>query len=578
VANKQSIVKTRIGWETLLVVSLLIVTFIPFLGENLYSTKGEPREAVIAVSMLNSGNWILPVTFGAEIPYKPPMLAWCIALLGKLNGGVVTEALSRLPSALAVIIMVLAGFRLYARRTGVGLAVAMSLITAGCFEVFRNATICRVDMLVTMFIVTALYAFFRQWGKHPDGTWRPSWLAAMLMAGGVLTKGPVGMLLPCMVIWVFRLMRGNGFRQTTVSVGVSALISLMLPAAWYFAAYQQGGDEFLRLAMEENFGRFTGTMSYESHENPAWYNLLTLSYGISPYNLLLMLSLFVLPWVIKRRSGTKVSLTMRGWWRKLRAMNGLELFSLLAAVLIFVFYCIPKSKRSVYLLPVYPFVAYFIAVYARWLIRRAPRLVKAYCWVICVLGVVASVAVVVALRGDIPMQIASSCPSQVIAAFGKRGTHFWPSFFALFAITSGIGLGRELIFSKTRGCFGWTMVYTLVIYWMVSSAVLPAVMNVKSDRPIAAWLAGVLPKGEPLYSYRTDPMWRYYTVNFYMNDRLRLFEVEQPMQGYVIVGEEDVTPFVAGPALGYRLTEIATTMKESSETGQPVKLFKFEKR
>ena len=87
---------TRIGWETLLVAGLLILTFIPFLGENLYSTKGEPREAVIAVAMLQSGDWVLPVTFGAEIPYKPPMLAWCIALFGSLNGGVVTEFLSRL--------------------------------------------------------------------------------------------------------------------------------------------------------------------------------------------------------------------------------------------------------------------------------------------------------------------------------------------------------------------------------------------------------------------------------------------------------------------------------------------------
>ena len=102
------------------------------------------------------------------------------------------------------------------------------------------------------------------------------------MSGGVLTKGPVGMLLPCMVVFGFRLMRGNGFWKTTVSVGLSALLSLVLPALWYLAAYQKGGEEFLRLAMEENFGRFTGTMSYESHENPAWYNLLTLAYGLAP--------------------------------------------------------------------------------------------------------------------------------------------------------------------------------------------------------------------------------------------------------------------------------------------------------
>lgn len=565
----------KIGWETLLVAGLLVMTFIPFLGENLFSTKGEPREAVIAVSMLKSGNWILPVTFGAEIPYKPPMLAWCVAALGKLNGGVVTEFLSRLPSAIAMIVMCLAGFRLYARRGSVNMAVAMVLITAGSFEVFRNATICRVDMLVTMFIVTALYAFYRQWYRHPGGTWRPSLLAALLMTGGVLTKGPVGMLLPCMVIFVFRLMKGNGFRQTVVSVGLAALLSLLLPAAWYFAAYQQGGDEFLRLAMEENFGRFTGTMSYESHENPAWYNLLTLSYGISPYNLLLLLSLGALPFVKRASASAKAAHTLSGWWRRLRSMEPLQLFSMLAAVLIFVFYCIPKSKRSVYLLPVYPFVAYFIAIYARWLLGAVPRLVKTYCWVIAVIGTAVSGAVLAAMWGWIDPSVAGERQMPVMVLLRSEGTRFIPVAFTILALAGGIWLRRELIFSRARGCFGWTMVYTLVIYWMVSAAVLPAAMNHKSDRLIALYLERTVNPGEPLYSYRPDPMWRYYTVNFYMHDRLRLFDVEQPQQGTLIVGDEDFETLLQTAGDSYTFRELAAITRRSSETGQPVILLRF---
>ena len=49
-----------------------------------------------------------------------------------------------------------------------------------------------------------------------------------------------------------------------------AVVSCILPAAWYLAAYQQGGDNFIALVMEENFGRFMGKMTYESHENPAY--------------------------------------------------------------------------------------------------------------------------------------------------------------------------------------------------------------------------------------------------------------------------------------------------------------------
>ena len=59
---------------TLLLV--LIVTFVPWLGDTLFNTKGEPREALVAVTMLNSGDFILPESYGADIPYKPPFLAW----------------------------------------------------------------------------------------------------------------------------------------------------------------------------------------------------------------------------------------------------------------------------------------------------------------------------------------------------------------------------------------------------------------------------------------------------------------------------------------------------------------------
>ena len=65
-----------------------------------FNTKGEPREAIVALSMLMSGDWVLPVSFGADIPYKPPFLAWMIAMLS-LPFGSVSELTARLPSILA---------------------------------------------------------------------------------------------------------------------------------------------------------------------------------------------------------------------------------------------------------------------------------------------------------------------------------------------------------------------------------------------------------------------------------------------------------------------------------------------
>lgn len=55
-----------------LLFALCIATLFPFLGETLFNTRGEPREAVVALSMIQDGNWILPVNNGVDLAYKPP--------------------------------------------------------------------------------------------------------------------------------------------------------------------------------------------------------------------------------------------------------------------------------------------------------------------------------------------------------------------------------------------------------------------------------------------------------------------------------------------------------------------------
>ena len=70
----------------LLLISVL--TFLPFLGLTDFHTKGEPREAIVAYSMLETGNWILPQNNGGDIAYKPPFFHWLIAGFSALNGAV----------------------------------------------------------------------------------------------------------------------------------------------------------------------------------------------------------------------------------------------------------------------------------------------------------------------------------------------------------------------------------------------------------------------------------------------------------------------------------------------------------
>ena len=62
-------------------VALCVVSLFLFLGQTFFNTRGEPREAVVALSMLQQGNWVLPVNNGVELAFKPPFFHWCIAAI-----------------------------------------------------------------------------------------------------------------------------------------------------------------------------------------------------------------------------------------------------------------------------------------------------------------------------------------------------------------------------------------------------------------------------------------------------------------------------------------------------------------
>ena len=75
---------------------LCLASFVMMVAASAFNTRGEPREAIVAMSMLQDGNWILPINNGDEIAFKPPLLHWLIALFS-LPFGEISVGTSRLP-------------------------------------------------------------------------------------------------------------------------------------------------------------------------------------------------------------------------------------------------------------------------------------------------------------------------------------------------------------------------------------------------------------------------------------------------------------------------------------------------
>lgn len=558
-----------------LLAALCVVGLFLFLGESLFNTRGEPREAVVALSMLQDGNWILPVNNGVDMAYKPPLFHWCIALFSTVAGGV-SEYTSRMPSAVALALMVLGGYGFYARRRGSELAFLMGLITLTNFEVHRAGTNCRVDMLLSALMVLALYQLYR-WGEK--GLKGVPWTGILCLSGAFLTKGPVGMALPCLVVAVFLWIRGMKFGRIFLSFLGVGLASCVLPLAWYVAAYRQGGDEFLQLVLEENVYRLLGKMSYESHENPAYYNLITVIAGYVPYTLLVLISLFALKY--RKWSGKPAA-----WWNRFRAyvrkMDDVRLFSLLSIVLIFVFYCIPKSKRSVYLLPVYPFLAYFLAEYLVYLTRRHVRVVKIFGSVMAVLAGLLLVVFFSLRMGWIPDSIFSGSHADQNIAF-KRALESVPlgivSWILLLLMAGSIvWFVSFLKKGKSAVRLPYAVIGVIVAIFLGLDGIFqPAVLNVKSDKPIAERIASIVPEGK-LYSYRTDitPGNRMhpFTINFYLGDRVVPFDVFEPQKGFLIVGNAEIEDFKeAYPA--YQVEEVFDSGHRSCDDHKIIHFYRF---
>ena len=143
-----------------MVIVICIISVLPWIGLGDFSTKGEPREAAVAVSMLETGNWVLPQVYANEFAYKPPLAHWLMAV-ASLPQGYVSEFTSRLPSALAFIILI--GFTLvfFGKRLRFQQAFIATLLLITCIEIHRAAMTTRVDMLLTTFIVIGLYQLYR---------------------------------------------------------------------------------------------------------------------------------------------------------------------------------------------------------------------------------------------------------------------------------------------------------------------------------------------------------------------------------------------------------------------------------
>lgn len=330
----------------LAVFSVALLMLAPVMSLRDFSVSNELRYLSIVDEMIRDGNIFALYNHGLVYADKPPLYFWLLALchliLGK-HSIFAASLISFLPALGIAVIMdkwvtsALSGNASPSERA------AFSFLLLGQVLFIGTAVFVRMDMLMTFFIVLSLYTFLSMYkGKLPAR--RGQLLLPLWIFLALFTKGPVGILMPIVVILVFLI--GNkewkliprylGWRTWTVLA--------VLCAAWFTAVYFEGGKEYLNnLLFHQTIDRAVNSFD---HKAPVWFYFAYIWITSLPFCFLLVPSVVL---SLKDRKGRTPD----------------ELLMAEAVVSVVVMLSMFSSKLFIYLLPVFPFLAYLFPLYVR---------------------------------------------------------------------------------------------------------------------------------------------------------------------------------------------------------------------
>jgi 4-amino-4-deoxy-L-arabinose transferase-like glycosyltransferase len=333
------------------------------LGRQDLWASHEARAAQDAQQLLDDGHWALPRLFdGQSELQKPPGYYWLVAAAAELNGGRVEAWIVRLPAAIAAL-LTLVLIWLYLRRAGRPVAALITVTVLGTAIHFVTlARTGRIDMPLTCAVAAAMLL-----GCGVRPLERRSSLVAALPLGvifgiALLLKGPIGVVLPCSAIAVWKLIdrrksilaRDGSIAWSSLAVAVVIGVAVALP--WFLWANAETNGEFFRVFfIYHHFNRaFGGAPTLAGH--PWWYYVPRFAADFLPWTPGLFVAI-----VACCRSD-------------LLKRDRLARFGLVWLLVMLVILSCSRFKRADYLLPAFPGAAIFLGCVAeRWYVAATAR-------------------------------------------------------------------------------------------------------------------------------------------------------------------------------------------------------------
>ena len=311
-----------------------ILALLPAFFFRDFTPSNELRYISIVEEALRNNTWFTFFNHGEAYADKPPLYFWLMMLSRLITGGHhmwLIGLFSLIPAAGTMFVM-----DRWFRGEKVKHNPIISNLMLGTTAIFMgSALVLRMDMLMTFFIVLALYTFFRLY----RGTNRPykRWMLPVYIFLAIFSKGAMGVLIPLISMAAFLALRKKlrdfgrymGWRQWGILVG--------LCAAWFSLIYLEGGLEYLNnILFKQTVGRGVNSFHHKEH---LFYYFPRMLYTFAPWSLLYLVAIW------------------RGVRKKLFVSETEKFFYTVIWVNV-ILLSIISSKLDIYMLPIYPFVAY----------------------------------------------------------------------------------------------------------------------------------------------------------------------------------------------------------------------------
>ncbi len=262
----------KILFISLLVIFCSGVIYLGYLSRPDNFTSREVRTVICAREMIASGNYLIPTLSGEPRFRKPPLPYWLISLTTQLNNGRITNTSSRIPSVISGMFVLLLTWwwALQLKADGNPKPALLSPLILGMIPLFfLDVRSSEAEILLCFFILSASYFFWKA-STTSEISGKYLLLAYLFIAGGVLTKGPLALIMPLLP---YIMIRKKSFFKEWKWHAIGLMLAAIPVGVWVLAVYAYY-PESIRIFIKELFvKRFGGDAK---HAEPFYYYLILL--------------------------------------------------------------------------------------------------------------------------------------------------------------------------------------------------------------------------------------------------------------------------------------------------------------